>query len=178
MKIITFSGKAQHGKSTSAKIIKQILDKNNLKSVIVNYGGHVKYIAGIYYDWDGTKSEEQRTILQTVGTEIGRTAKDTFWVDRLMEDIQIFAQHFDYILIDDCRFVNEIEIPKSIGHNVITVNIKRHNFDNGLTQEQKNHKSETSLDNYNFDYTVHSDNGIENLKTCINELYKEISKGY
>ena len=47
---------------------------------------------------------------------------------------------------------------------VITIRIIRNNFENNLTQEQRNGISETSLDNYTFDYTIRSESGLDNLK--------------
>ena len=44
MKVICISGKAQHGKDTSAKLIKMILEANGYKVLIAHYGDLVKYI--------------------------------------------------------------------------------------------------------------------------------------
>ena len=41
----------------------------------------------------------------------------------------------------------------------------RPDFDNGLTEAQKNHPSEVDMDNYNFDAIVYNKGSLEDLKT-------------
>ena len=77
---------------------------------------------------------------------------------------------FDVALVPDARFENEIEILMDILDDVTTVRIERKNADGtdwvnpSLTEEQKNHPSEISLDKYVFDYVVHNDEGLATLK--------------
>ena len=49
---------------------------------------------------------------------------------------------------------------------MITVRIERPNYDNGLTEEQKNHPSETELDGFCFDHIIENSGTIGDL-ICI-----------
>ena len=91
-----------------------------------------------------------------------------YWVDFIISILTLFKNEWDYVLIPDCRFPNEIERLKQSGINTFTLRIKRENFKSDLTEEQLNHISETALDDYNFD------NIIKN--TTLNEFYKLIKE--
>ena len=48
---------------------------------------------------------------------------------------------------------------------MVAIHIERPNFDNGLTEEQKNHPSEKDLDDYDkYDYRIINDGTLEELK--------------
>ena len=135
--IITFSGKARHGKDSSAQITKQIIEGNGKKALVINYANYLKYLATQYLGWDGNKDEKGRTLLQQLGTEKVRSKFPNYWVDNVINVTKIFEDDFDYVLIADARFPNEIKRWKEEGYNLITVHIERLNFDSGLTEEQK-----------------------------------------
>jgi len=166
-KIINFSGQAQHGKTSAAYILKDILEERGKRVLVINYANYLKFICKEYFGWDGTKSEKGRTILQKIGTDIVRKREPEFWVHSVGNFIDIFREDFDFILIGDCRFVNECEYFK-FDYKVFNVKVSRNNFNNGLTEEQKNHPSERDLDNYNFDYEIISDSGLHNLSQAVN----------
>ena len=159
--IITFSGKAQHGKDSSAQILKQILqDEYGKRILTINYADYLKYLAAQYLNWNGEKDERGRTLLQWLGTEKVRTRFPDLWVDTVINIAQIFEGEYDCILIGDCRFPNEITRWVDEGYTVIPIHVERLEFDNGLTDAQKNHHSETALDDYPFRvklkaYTLH-----------------------
>jgi len=168
--IITFSGKAQHGKTTSANILGGILKKQNKRVLFASYADYLKYIARQYYDWNGEKDEKGRTLLQELGTEKTRIRFPDFWVDNVISLAKIFENDYDYVIIDDCRFPNEISRWKEEGYNILSFWVNRPNFDNKLTEEQKNHPSETSLIGYNF----LSEIVAETLVKLENEIEKRI----
>ena len=150
-RIYLISGHAQNGKDLTGQLIKKQLGD---KAVILHFADYLKYICKSYLNWDGTKSEEGRTILQKVGTEMIREQMGypTFWADRAIELIHILSFKYDYFIFGDTRFPNEIsKLQAEFGDLVTTVRITRPNFNNGLSEEQLNHSSETSLDDYHFD---------------------------
>jgi len=169
MHIILISGKAQHGKNQSAEIIKQKLEQYNKKVLITAYGDLVKYICEKFFNWNGQKDEKGRTLLQYVGTDVVRTQKPNFWVDFIISILTLFKGEWDYVLIPDCRFVNEL---KRYGEewDTTTVRVNRLNFENNLTYKQKNHPSETELDNYHFDYVINAESGLDKLEMEVNEF--------
>lgn len=169
MLVITVSGKAEAGKDFLAGILKEKLESKGKKVIIVHYADYLKFISKQYFGWDGTKSEEGRKILQTVGTEIVRKRNPDFWVNIACMLLKVFKDDYDYAIIPDCRFPNEIEIMKS-EFNTLSVNIIRLNYENHLTPEQRLHPSEVSLDNYNFDIILSAQSGREYVELEANNL--------
>ena len=174
MKIILISGKAEAGKTTTAKFLKKKLGEQGKLSAIVPYGQYVKDTAKMLFDWDGNKDEKGRALLQWWGTDIVRKNYPDFWIDtvmrlaKVMKDVGRGNRNFDFLIIDDCRFPNEIENWKCSKNNlskhgilyifdvwdVMTVRIDRPGHENALTEKQRQHPSECALDGYNFDVTI------------------------
>ena len=174
MKIITFSGKAQHGKDTTAKYVKKTLESYGKKVVILHFADYLKYVCKEYFNWNGIKDEEGRTILQKVGTDLARKNNPDIWVNVIKEFIYAFGTEFDYFLVPDCRFPNEINKLKEEYYPVHSVVVKREAFDNGLTELQKSHPSETALDDYKFDITLINQEGLDYVKNNAVEISKII----
>jgi len=171
MKVILISGKAEHGKDTAALALKSILETKGKKVLIARYGGLVKYTCETFFDWDGKKNEKGRGLLQEVGTDGIREQYPDFWVDYVAKIIRIFHHKWDYVLIPDCRFPNEIDYYKADSWwNWTTLRINRPNFKSILTEEQLSHISETALDNYEFDYYIKAESGIDNVKDEVEKI--------
>jgi hypothetical protein len=168
--IFLISGKAQHGKDSTAKILQQ---KVHGTSLIIHNADFLKYIASNYMGWKGGKSEPERTLLQWLGTEKVRIGmqKPLFWVETSCNIIKILEDKYDYFMIPDTRFKNEIFYPQAIFPDMVTtLRVNRLNFDNGLTEAQKNHISETELDYFNFDWVLSSESGLHNLEVEIDKF--------
>lgn len=165
MKIICVSGHARAGKDTFARYAKRLLstiyDENRV--LITHYGDLVKYICTTFFGWDGNKDEAGRSLLQHVGTDIVRANDEDFWVRFVANMLTFFHDKWDYVIIPDCRFPNEIDFLKEAGYDVTHVEIVRRGFDNQLTEEQKNHPSETSLDDRIPDVIICNDGDLEYL---------------
>lgn len=154
MRIITIAGKARHGKDFVAKLLKPRLEREGAKVLIARYGDLLKYVMRTFFDWDGKKDEKGRSKLQYVGTEVIRTQRPDYWVEFLIGILEMFPDEWDYVIIPDARFENEIDCFKEKGFDIVSLLVDRPNFDNGLTDEQKAHISETGLDDYDFDYIL------------------------
>ena len=153
MKIICISGKAEHGKTTTAKIMQTILQERGYRVLVTNYAGVLKFICTAFFDWDGKKDETGRHLLQYVGTDVVRKQDPDFWVNFMKSVLKLFNGEWDYVLIDDVRFQNEIEGLQDT-FDVITLRVNRPMYENNLTDDQRKHPSETALDDYTFDYTL------------------------
>lgn len=175
MKIITISGKAQHGKDTVGKLLKEQLEEQGNKVLITHFADLLKYICKTFFSWNGLKNEEGRSILQYVGTEVIRNQCPDYWIDFLMGVFRLFPEEWDYVLIPDARFPNENDKLKE-EFDVTTVRVERPNFDNGMTDEQKNHESEIALDNYIFDYKI-TNNGDESIHNEVNNFIEWLKVG-
>lgn len=173
MKAIVISAKAQHGKDTTAEIFKKIAEDDGKKVLITHYADYLKYICKEWFEWDGVKDDKGRSILQKVGTDLARSNHPNIWVNVIVESLKAFGEEYDYILIPDCRFPNEIEVMKN-NFDTLSLRVERVDFESKLTDEQKNHISETALDDYDFDYKISVLSGLEYLEAEVRILYETI----
>lgn len=174
MKVILISGKAQHGKDTTAQFMKEALEERGKRVLIAHYGDLLKYICRTFFDWDGRKDEAGRSLLQRVGTDVIRRQDENFWVRFVVSILSFFPHEWDYVLIPDCRFRNEVFHLRLTGYDLpdvhgIHLRVVRPDFDNGLTEEQKAHPSETDLDGVLPDVLIANDGGLDDLKTAVEE---------
>jgi len=172
MKVILLSAKARHGKDYTANILKRLLESDGKKVLICHYADLLKYICKTFFKWDGVKDDKGRSTLQYVGTDTIRKINPDYWVDFISGFLKMFPNEWDYVLIPDARFPNEITHMLLDGWDVMTVRVNRLNYESPLTEEQQNHISETALDGYQFDYYIDSESGIDNLRIEVEKLYR------
>lgn len=172
-KIIVISGKAEAGKTSVANLLKDYFENNNKRVCIIPYAKYLKFIAKEYFGWNGTKDKENRELLQQLGSDVARTKNIDYWVDTVISFTETFKDFFDIFIIDDCRYRNEIEKWKEKEVSIITIRVERLNFKNHLTSKQQLHPSETSLDNFNFDYIIKSESGLDNLEREVNKFVEK-----
>ena len=169
MRVVCISGKAQHGKDTTASFIKKELEKEGDRVLVAHYGDLVKYVCKTFLGWDGEKDEKGRTLLQHVGTDVVRTKDNDYWVRFISDMLHFFGEKWDFVLIPDSRFPNEIEYLKK-DFDVIHLRVIREKYITDLTAEQSSHSSETSLDSYVTDDCLIN---FENL-----DEYEELVKAW
>ena len=171
MRVVCISGKARHGKDTFAEYLRGNLEAGGNRVLIIHYADQLKFICEKYFGWDGKKDERGRSILQRVGTETARAIDPYIWIKYVDLFLGIFGRQFDYVLIPDCRFPNEIDWLRG-KYETLSVDISRGgSFDNGLTDEQKNHPSETALDDYkDFDIFVFNSSGLRELDRVTDDI--------
>lgn len=170
MKVIVISGKAQHGKDTTAGYLKEFLEARGKKVLIAHYGDLVKYVCKTFFGWDGQKDEKGRTLLQYVGTDKVRTKRPNYWVQFIYDILYMFYDEWDYVLIPDTRFPNEVEFMNDPLFNVTHIRVVRENFESPLTEEQQKHPSETALDDYPPDILLINRWGLNDLKLAVSEV--------
>lgn len=169
MKVLCISAKAQHGKDTAAEIIKEYLESKGKRVLITHYADLVKFVCTKFFNWDGQKDEKGRTLLQYVGTDIISSQQPSYWVDFIISILKFFETEWDYVLIPDCRYPVEVTRMRATFETQI-LRIERPNFESGLTEKQKQHISETSMDNYSFDAVVYNDSTLESFKEKLVEF--------
>ena len=159
--IFVISGKARSGKNKISTIISNYY--TNKKTIAISFGHYIKDYAMRVSDWDGSENTKPRDLLQKLGIElIKNKVNNKLFINRILEDIEIFSYFYDIIIVNDARLVDEMEILKSKYPNSISIRVIRNNYDNKLTSEQKQHITEINLDNYNnFDYTIENDDKLE-----------------
>lgn len=175
MKVILISGKAQHGKDTTARFLKATLEEDGNSVLIAHFGDLVKYVCKTFFGWNEEKNEVGRTLLQKVGTDIIRTKQPDYWVSFISDIMKFFPCEWDYVLIPDCRFTNEIDYIKNAGFDVIHIRVVREGFVGSLTPEQQTHTSETALDNIQADYSITNRGSLKDLQNAVGVWYRNLT---
>jgi len=111
--IIGISGRIGSGKSTLASALERRIDNIGLCTVqIIPFAQEVKRIANEVFGWEGEKNARGRKLLVNVGMT-GREYQRDFWIQRWWEIVGVnigkAPQDKDVIIVDDVRFLNEIE---------------------------------------------------------------------
>jgi len=110
------------------------------------------------------KTDITRTLLQVYGTDIARTRFDNhFWIKKLAERINGDTDT-DVIIITDVRFPNELEDIHDYvtSRRIIPIRMERDIERNSVNKE---HVSETALDDYEFfEYIIDNNGTLEALK--------------
>lgn len=178
--VIAISGHAQNGKDTCAKMFEEEFQRLNKKVKIIHYADLLKFMCKNYFGWDGNKDDAGRTLLQRVGTDVVRTQRPDFWVDFVFDLLHLFPDEWDFVIIPDTRFPNEVSGGSKRGDlDIIHVRVNRTTprWVSPLTEEQQHHKSETALDDVIPDYLIEN-NTLEDTQNQVNELCIKFVKMY
>lgn len=172
--IFIIYGKARSGKSTITEYIKEYFNNKSLKSIDLMYAESIKNYAKKIINWDGKEETKPRDFLQQLGTEIIRNNIDNnFFINRMLQDIEVYSYFYDVIIISDARLKEEIEIPYNKYEKVIRIKIERNSSD--LTDKQKQHITETALNSYDkYEYKIINNGTLEELKNKINNILDEV----
>lgn len=169
-KVICISGQARAGKDTTAVMMKKVLEETQQQRVlIIHYADLLKFMCKSLFGWDGQKDEAGRHILQYVGTDVIRKQEPDFWVAFIIKVLNLFPNEWDYVLIPDARFPNEISELRKAGFDVRHVHVSRP-IENGLTEEQRNHISENALNAVVPDESIENNGSLEELNRRITDM--------
>lgn len=191
--LIGINGKIGHGKDTVAEIIKRLSYKS---WEIKKFAGKLKQIASLLTGIPVEKFEDQefkktklnsswsrsipfgepargfkienmtvRELLQKLGTEaIRNNLHENAWVNALFADF--WGSPEPNWLISDVRFPNEA---REIIHNDgIVIRVIRPGV------ESSDHPSETSLDDWKFDYVIENNGTLEELEEKVKMFMMQI----
>jgi hypothetical protein len=165
--ILGLSGKAGAGKDTLAHLLcrtgkyRRLAVADALKrDVAIMLYGHDGPGSLALLDAHKREKPEVRALLQSYGVA-QRALNPDYWVDKLFAAWDKLL-HFNPVLreqhvglvVTDVRFFNEAAAIRRRGGKLIRV--VRPGYDNGLTDEQRAHVSETELDEYQFHHVVHN----------------------
>lgn len=174
VEILGLSGWARNGKDTVADHLiskygykrisfaapmKEALYRLNPKITINSVMGTPIRIGVDVYGWDDLKTygPEVRELLQRFGTEVGRELwGEDFWVNAAIDNIPDGSK----VVISDVRYPNEADAVKKLGGEVWRV--VRPGF--GAAND---HASEHALNDYDFDYMIENNSGMEALYDSI-----------
>ena len=155
-KIYLICGRARHGKDTIA-------------------GKYIKFYAMEMTDWDGSEESKPRKLLQELGTDVIRNKlnKAEMFIERQLDDIEIYSYFYDAIIVPDIRLPREIDSVREKFDNVVVIKVERINFETSLDSKEQAHVTEIAMDNYNdVDYIVTNDT-LDKLEKDIYDIYKE-----
>ena len=167
IKIFAVSGKAQHGKDTFANVLYEELTNKGHRVLLTHYADLLKFICKSLFNWDGQKDEKGRHILQYVGTDVVRKERPDYWVEFVIDMIDLFGENWDYVIIPDTRFPNEIDKLKEHYDKVEHIRVVRPNFTSTLTEEQLKHPSEIALDNVLPNITIFNNGSMNDLRELV-----------
>lgn len=127
------------------------------------------------YNEAKVKYPEIRTLLQRLGTEVGRgLIGDTVWVDATLKRIRQERYPNENIVLADTRFLNEADTIRYVSDS-------RHNKRNCIVRVTRpgigpagDHPSETDLDQYDFDHIIYNDGTHRDLTNEVATLCKKI----
>lgn len=172
-KLYIISGKARHGKDTFSGYLKEAYEENGKKLIVTQLSKYIKYYAREMTGWNLTEEDKPRQLLQELGTSVIREklGKEDLFIKRIIDDVEVFSCFYDAVVVSDVRLRKEIEDLRKAFPDLISIHIERPDFDNGLTEEQKRHKTEIDLDGYdNFDVKI--------INTTLDKLKEDAEKIY
>ena len=171
-------GKAKHGKDTFSAYLKEAYEENGKKLIVTQLSKYIKYYAREMTGWNLTEEDKPRALLQELGTQVIREklGKEDLFIKRIIDDVDVFSCFYDAIVISDVRLKKEVEDLRVAFPDLVAIHIERPDFDNGLTEEQKNHKTEIDLDDYDkFDVNI-INTTLEKLKEDARKIYTEYER--
>lgn len=167
-KIYIISGKSGSGKTEAVGLIKKNCKEK--KVIDLAYSYTIKHYAKQIIGWDGSEDTKPRSFLQNLGVELIKEQIDSnLVINRMIEDIKVYSYFFDFIIISDARFIEEIECIKNNFKDVTVIRLI--GKENKLSKEEKTHISETALDNYNnYDYIINNDLIESDLEQSLRDI--------
>ena len=158
MRIFLVAGKAGSGKGEVAKLIKEYYIYKLENCVITEYSKYLKGFAKELTDWDGNVNTKPRKYLQELGDKI-RKIDNKYFINNMLEDLKIYEELVDNVIISDVRMPDEIEDIKLNYDNVYAICVENQFGLSNLSVEEQSHVTETALEDYNeFDYILANDN--------------------
>ena len=176
MKVIAFSGKVGAGKTWCSNYIMRM----DLDTAIASFAGRLKHElitkCGIHASTVNTKPwpDWLRALAQTYG-DAQRAQDQRYFIDTMLTQLEAhwFSDH-KLILIDDLRYMNEMQALKDSKRDVTFVRLVKTNTH--YLHPKDPHWSETALDSYGrWDrYIKAKDGDLTRLEAEMEELVKVV----
>ncbi len=177
--IIGLSGKSRAGKDSTVEIARRLLGERVRRVAFADaLRAEARNPPPGYeqYRWDGMVpyTPEGRTALQNYGSR-RRDENPNYWIQKAVDTIRAGPELIWFIT--DVRYKNEAAAIHAIGGEVwriVRTNPDGSIFDNGMSESQRAHPSETELDSYKyFDATVTA-YSLESLEAALVPLLNKL----
>ena len=173
MNIFLVCGKADSGKSEIAKIIKEYYIYNYKKTVVTGFKKYIKNFVSELTDWDGNELTLPVKDFQEIGNKI-REINPEYLINNMMQDITIYSNFVDNVVIKDVRLPEQIDAFKNTFDNVYTIYVENQFKPVTLAVEEQIDITEIALENYSdYDYVV-VNHDLNELKDKIFKIMEEI----
>ena len=164
MKIFLVRKKSGSGKGEVAKLIKEFYIYKLEESVITEFSKYLKLYATELTEWDGNPATKPREYLQNIG-DLVRSMDSNFLISRMIEDIEVYKNYVQNVIISDVRFPKEIDEMALNYDNVYSIYVDNQFRESTLSLKEQSHPSETSLETYpDFDLSIANDSDLNSLK--------------
>ena len=109
---ILAAGKTRARTETIARMLKGELEKAEKSVLITHFADPLKLICRKWFNWDGKMDDTGRSLLQYIGTDIVRSRLPDFWADFTLNLLSVLRNEWDYVIIPDCRYPNELNMDR------------------------------------------------------------------
>lgn len=154
LKMVLVSGKSESGKDYISDVMEDYLVLSGYRVKCISLGDFLKFICCAYFDWDGKDKYNSRDLFFSTSDKIHEVRYD-FIVEVVSFLIELIADKYDFIIVRDVRFKNELNfLAKRFETHLVRV--ERPGYKNKMTQEQRENISETDLDDISFEHIVNN----------------------
>lgn len=168
MKIFVVGGKSGSGKNEVARTIEEFYTYRKLKCVTTEFSKYIKLYAKEMTNWDGVSQNKPRKFLQSFGGRLRKFDPD-FLINRMIEDMAIYEDIYDIVIISDARMPREFEKMKDNFSDVTNILVINQFSKSKLSLEEQSDITETALEDYEgFDYIIANDD----LKLTKEKVFK------
>lgn len=176
--VITLTSVARGGKDTVADMLKQYVEENGYRVLILSYAMLLKAICARNFNYSDANKDTERHILQEFGDTM-RGVEEDFFVSHVWHTIDLLHEKYDLFIISDARYDNELgKFPYTLMYPTYNVLITRDNFDNGLGDAERKHSSEQLATNpqyEKFHCVIDNSGDLSNTYEQVKEILDTIS---
>ncbi len=152
MQIILIAGKAGSGKTTLGDLLVSEFNRLGKKTLRTEYSKYLKGYAKEILNYQG-EEPKPRKFLQDTGSFL-RSLDEHVFTRRMLEDLKVYEQYFDIVIISDVRLKREITDLEIKYPDILKIKVVNPRS-SSLTIEEQNHITEKELENEeDFDYII------------------------
>lgn len=164
MRIFLVAWLSGSGKGVVSNLIKEYYIYKLESCAITGFTKYLKNFAKELSDWDGSESTKPRKYLQELGDKV-RSIDSKYLINNMIQDINIYKEYVDNLVISDVRLPEEIDDLKLNCDNVYAIYVENQFSASKLSVDEQSHITETALENYDdFDINIINDGSIDDLK--------------